>query len=224
MKKCVYYAIMGEYDNLKNPKFITPGWDYLCFTNNRELKSDIFEMIYIDDKLGDAKLSRKVKINFHKYVKNYDLSIYIDGNIQVVGNLDKFLKDTDIEDDEIDFVLAKHPYRKCIYKEAIACDIGKKDSPEVMQEQIAKYRKEGYPKKNGLVACSILIRKHGRSHLEKHCELWWNEVERHSVRDQLSFNYILWKYSLIKIKRFSYKIFNGAGGGYFKKYKHNKKV
>ena len=41
-KKIVYTAIMGEYDNLLDPAVINQDVDYVCFTNNKRLKSDIW--------------------------------------------------------------------------------------------------------------------------------------------------------------------------------------
>ena len=33
-RKTVYTCITGEYDELTEPDYITPGWDYICFTDN----------------------------------------------------------------------------------------------------------------------------------------------------------------------------------------------
>ena len=56
-----------------------------------------------------------------------------------------------------------------------------------------KYQKENLPNNTGLVDNSLIIRKHN----EKDCillmEKWWNEIKIYSYRDQLSFNYIMWK-------------------------------
>lgn len=31
--------MIGDYDNLKEPTVITKGWDYICYTSNKHLKS-----------------------------------------------------------------------------------------------------------------------------------------------------------------------------------------
>lgn len=33
MKKVVVTYIFGKYDTLKDPTVLTPGWDYLCFSD-----------------------------------------------------------------------------------------------------------------------------------------------------------------------------------------------
>ena len=41
-KKVVFTAIFGNYDNLKTPEYINPDWDYVCFTDNKNVESDVF--------------------------------------------------------------------------------------------------------------------------------------------------------------------------------------
>ena len=40
-------GIHENYDSLKDPAVIEDGIDYVCFTNNRKLKSEIYEMRYL---------------------------------------------------------------------------------------------------------------------------------------------------------------------------------
>ena len=43
-KKVVYTCITGGYDNLIDPSYVTEGYDYVCFTDNLELKSKVWEI------------------------------------------------------------------------------------------------------------------------------------------------------------------------------------
>jgi len=45
----IYTAIIGNYDTLKDPEYIDENCDYVCFTDNRELKSDIWQIRLIKD-------------------------------------------------------------------------------------------------------------------------------------------------------------------------------
>ena len=57
-----------------------------------------------------------------------------------------------------------------------------------------KIYKEGYPQGNGLTETGVLFRIHNAtSHFDR---LWWQCIEKYSRRDQLSFNYVLWKTSM----------------------------
>ena len=65
-KVVIYTVITGNYDSLSTPSFRSEGVDYLCFTNNRELQSDFWEIRHIEDGiLNDVGLSRKPKILAH---------------------------------------------------------------------------------------------------------------------------------------------------------------
>jgi hypothetical protein len=58
-----------------------------------------------------------------------------------------------------------------------------------------KYKSLNYPVNNGLASCGIIFRKH-TSKIAEFNEAWWNEITKHSRRDQLSFNYVMhnWKH------------------------------
>jgi len=220
-KKCIFFPLMGDYDDLKEPEYITPGWDYICFTNNPKLKSKNIDIRFVEDKeLDNPRFSRKIAILYHRYVGEYDLSISTGAQMQATCNLDHFVDKFLPKDESFDMSLANHPSRDCIYEEAKKCY--KRDNPNTIKKQMEFYEKEGCPKHNGLIASGIVIRRHHRKNLEDHCQKWWEQLLKYSFRDQLSFNYVLWKYKLVKINYFSYDILRGKGG-YFKKHQHKRK-
>lgn len=94
-----------------------------------------------------------------------------------------------------DIALHAHPHRNCIYDEASTCIKLGKDSPEVIRQQMERYRADGYPEKNGLVSGGIVYRRHTPT-IAKLNTYWWQEIKAHSRRDQLSFNYVSWKYGI----------------------------
>ena len=60
MRKAIYTFIIGNYDTLKTPGVMTPGWDYICLTDNPTLKSTIWDVRrsergHIDAGLEDKK-------------------------------------------------------------------------------------------------------------------------------------------------------------------------
>ena len=80
------------------------------------------------------------------------------------------------------------------------CKNLKKDTGANIDSQLERYRKEGYPEGNGLVQSNIVIRKHNSESCIKLMEAWWKEIYEGSHRDQLSFNYALWKTPDAKFK------------------------
>ena len=215
-KKVVYTCITGGYDNLMEPKFITPGFDYVCFTDDVEnTQSKVWQIRPIPDELynlSNVKKQRMVKINPHKYLSEYDESIWVDGSMMVIGDLNKFI-DEYCRDKSISVLFREHPARKCIYDEAETCLRMKKDTPENIKSQMDRYRKEGFPRKYGLVESNMIYRRHNNPYCIKLMETWAEEVRKGSHRDQLSFNYALWK---VGAEGYKCTKINVRGGLYFK--------
>lgn len=178
MRKVIYTAISDSYDTLKDPAIITKEWRYICYTNNKDIKSDVWEIIYLDSLT--VKQQRKIKIipPFE-----YDLCIWIDGSMKINCDLDVFINTYHSGY----FTLMKHPQRNCVYEEAVACIKRKKDDHNVIDEQVLAYKNRGYPADNGMVATGVIVRNNCGV-VKVFCEYWWNQVERYSKRDQLSFN------------------------------------
>lgn len=197
MKICVYTCILNDYDKLIEPFIVSKGIDYICFTNT-EIVSKNWKCIKInlDKDLTISKNCRKYKILPHLFLKDYDLSIWIDGNILIKDNLYSFIN-TYIQNK---ITVFNHnstiDKRNCIYEEYKAINKLKKDKSGLASIQIFKYRSENYPENNGLLCSGILIRKHNDKEIIKLMEEWWNEVKNFSHRDQLSFNYVVWKNKL----------------------------
>ena len=199
-KKVVYTCITGGYDNLIEPKFISEGFDYVCFTDNNELKSDVWKIKPLPKEtegLSQVKKQRYVKINPHLLLSEYDVSIWVDGNVTIKSDLnsfiDKFLTD------ECSIYVPKHPSRNCIYAESKAVISMNKDTKENVIPQIERYKKEGLPKDYGLLQSNIMLRKHNEKDCIRFMEQWFEELKNGSHRDQLSFNYVAWKNNDIKI-------------------------
>ena len=198
-RKVVYTCITGNYEPLDDPFFISEGFDYVCFTDSK-IKSDMWEVRPIPEELKSltpVKKQRCIKVNPHKYLKEYDLSIWVDGSVKLTADLNKFLAEKCSEDASI--FIPNHPSRKCIYQEMIACERQKKDTHANIEPQRIRYREERFPENYGLVQSNIIIRKHNEPDCIRLMETWWEEIRKGSHRDQLSFNYAAWKNSDIKI-------------------------
>ena len=89
-----------------------------------------------------------------------------------------------------------------------------------------RYEEEGFPKNYGLLQSNILLRKHNEEDCIRLMEAWFNELKDNSHRDQLSFNYVLWKNSDINVvymDKFIYKSKWFKWNLGHKKYKTNNK-
>ena len=190
--KILYTTIFGGYDDVTKPKLST-DWDWKCFSEENSIP------IYTDN----TRNAKKFKVLPHRYLQEYEYSIFIDGNMYVVGNVDelieKYLSDSNIA--FFDHNKNRMDPRDCIYDEYNAImNLGKndpnqkyKDDPQVMYNQVKRYQDEGYPSHNGLITGMVILRRHNERDCVRVMEDWWTEIKYGSKRDQLSFNYVAWK-------------------------------
>lgn len=190
-KVVIYTVITGNYDSLSTPSFRSEGVDYLCFTNNRELQSDFWEIRHIEDGiLNDVGLSRKPKILAHLYVGEYDTSIYVDAKYHIRGDLLEYARTYWGQSDMLSF---PHFRRDSVYEEAAACIEEKKGSPYLLKRQLEAYQKDDFPDDVGLFENGCIVRRHNSPQLIQLMEAWWDQLNIFSARDQLSLPYVCWK-------------------------------
>jgi len=222
--KVIYTAIFGGYDILQTPTFSLPDWDFICFSD-RKMDSEIWDVRVVEmPQDGDAvRSARKIKICAHEFLPGYDISVWVDGNIVVRGNINE-LADKHLSD----YNLAVYSHqttdpggRDGIYEEAkelIRMTKARKykGDPDTIRNQVEGYREEGYPQQAGLAVTSVLLRKHNSPKVKKVMKEWWKEVRDKSRRDQLSFNYAAWKHD------FNFKVIeeNGWDNKYFYRTQH----
>lgn len=193
-KRVVYTAIYGSKDVLKDPLYISKNFDYVCFTNDKDIKSNIWKVVYKEETHKDPVRSAKIfKVKPHEYLSEYDTSIWVDANFIVKNDLNSFLaKCDDLKD--ANMLLFQHDQgRNCIYDEAKIIIDHQKDDPDIVKKQIQKYREEEYPAQRGLSANSIMLKKHNDNDIIKLADMWWDEISQFSRRDQLSLYYCIWK-------------------------------
>jgi len=193
-KIAIYTVITNDYDSLKLPEVIDSRFEYFVFTDKPISGAGVWQVKPILSYFVDpARTSRFIKLHPHQLLKNFDIAIYIDSNLMLLGNisnlLEKFIKS------KMPIGGIKHPYRKSLYEELDACILLDKDNKEIMREQISRYKKEGFQDEN-LVEANFLMFDLKNSQTQLFLNYWWQEIENGSRRDQLSFNYALKKSGL----------------------------
>lgn len=196
MKLCVYTCITGGYDRPREfNEDQSDGVDFICFTDNLEsLTGTKWNAKPIPDELfrfSKVRQQRLIKALPHRYLPEYDSSLWIDGNIQVLCNVEKYLKDYPL--DRFSFYTRKHPTRDCTYEEGLAVIAIKRDTTEHVFPQIHKYQQEGFPEHFGLHETCIVYRNQRSPECKLLCNMWATEIIKRSHRDQLSLEYCRWK-------------------------------
>lgn len=202
-KIVVYTVILGGYDVLL-PTPDLPEVDFIAFCDvpvrSSHWKVQIIEPVFPDDL---ARSSRLHKILPHRFLSDYDISIYIDGNILIKGEfqslIEEGLKDHPMA--AFDHSYTKDP-KSGIYQEfeavkSFAREHQKNlDDPEILEKHHQFLLSENYPRDSGLNNGGLLLRRHHDPLVMEAMELWWHMVVHYSRRDQLSLNYALWKTGL----------------------------
>lgn len=187
----VYTAVIGNYDKLAEPPESLKDVRFVCFTDDLSLydKASRWEFRHVqrDEKLGQIKTAREIKIRPHKYFPEFQNSLWIDGNIRLNDAAATLINK--ILTSERDIFVINHPARQCIYAEGFECIRLQKDSPNTIIEWLKKIKSEGYPRNSGLAETNIIFRRHNEEKVKRAMELWWEILQSHSCRDQLSFNY-----------------------------------
>ena len=215
MRIAVYTAIFGpngdfthdenkDGQKLRLPETPIDKWHFISFLGG-----------------GNRIDARRFKMLPHKYLPEYDVSIWIDGKIIITDDImqpvKEYLK-------EVNFIVLAHPgdhRHLSIYEEAERCIAFNKGDPIAIKRQIEAYKKEGCPEDREVVATGVLIRRHHDPDVIKFNEAWWAEIQKHSVRDQISFPYVAWKHNLKYKKIVStheyFRSLGVVGANWFKK-------
>lgn len=193
----IYTAIVGNYDGIQQPIITDDRFDYILFSNDaKETSVGVWQVRPInydnDDKI---KIARWVKTHPEQLLEAYEFSVWMDANIQI--KTDYIYKRTVELFDKKDLISTViHPIRNCIYKEMfVVYDLGLETENTLLNWAKVLHRNE-YPHNNGLHETNIMYRIHSQSVVEKLDGFWWRCIDKYSRRDQLSFNYVLWKLNI----------------------------
>jgi hypothetical protein len=195
MKKVIFTFIIDGYDTLKDPTVVTPGWDYLCFSDEG-LGSSIWQPISSNGRPPGVTCPKRraslLKIEHHRTLaEGYDLCISLDGSMRINVDLDAFL--SEFWAPGTDMAIARHPHRDCIYDEGLEVLELKMDDPRVVDDQLRRYEADQFPRHQGLYGTRAMVKDMHSERLRRACDRWSSEYRAGSRRDQLSLNYALWR-------------------------------
>lgn len=172
----VFTAIFNNYDPLKEPLVITPGWEYICFTD-RPIKSKHWQIKVVPTDFPRT-MSKTIKILPHRLGITGN-SIYIDGSFVINCDLNEFYaKHTG----SISF--SRNPFRSCVYEEIHACIRNKRDTITSLTTHKKRLKEMKVPVNNGMAASGVIMRS-GEDWIP-FCEAWMAEYLKGCCRDQVA--------------------------------------
>lgn len=201
MKKiAIYTANVGHYDLLRQPYFpccYHDKFDFICFSNNIERSHvGIWEIRKVDfHDIDNTRIARYVKLHPHTLLQNYDNTIWVDSNIEIIGST-LFEKGLEMARNNVLVSSLKHPFWNCAYKDGYHCVLYSKDSFAAIKRHLNFLRMEDYPENNGLFETQILFRSNYSDVVKTINDEWWGIMCEFSKRDQLSINFLLRKHNV----------------------------
>ena len=140
---------------------------------------------------GTKILQRTVKTQPHLYLPaQYQISIYMDGNMQPNWpSVSTLFRRFQVE--KYDLVCWKHPVRTRVVDEAREVVRLKLESQEHVDKILSAQARDRFKDATGLCETGFMIRKH--SNIIDFSNSWQRAVEQ-CVRDQVSFDYMVWKH------------------------------
>lgn len=177
MKKAIYCVITGNYDTLK-PIVSFSGWDCICFTDDPDMNVRGWEMRVLPKSDSPVRQQRGIKILAHEFLPDYDLTIYMDGNMEAVRDPSGLIRQF-----RGGLMTKTHPRRNCVYQEGQRCiELGKADAGEI-RNQLKGYIDSDVPAQGGMWETGVIIRDRSAKDF---CEAWHDELTKGTHRDQIA--------------------------------------
>ncbi len=187
----VYTSVSKGYESLKPHEVINERFDYFAFTDGDVDDMGIYEVRPIPvEGYDDGRAIRYAKTHPHVLFSSYDVAIWLDTSLMIVGDIFPIIEDFIKSGKAIGS--SPHSQRQSVYEEFETCIKLQKDDVKIMQRQRDFYKSIKFDTneltENGFLAFNM---KHPK--LAPALETWWEQICQFSKRDQLSFNYSLVK-------------------------------
>lgn len=192
-KIAIYTAVFGNYDRICEPLYIDPNCDYYIFTDIDIPHDSVWKkrIIEFPEYVNTPFLkNRYVKMLPHIVLKEYDVSFYIDGNLQLVTTPSLYMKNFD---SKIGIGMHKHPSNVNLFEEVKYNVKLNKITNEEAKTIRKLYKLNNMPKNYGMFECNAILRDSQNDICIKIMEQWWKAVFNGIKRDQLYFTFVLFK-------------------------------
>jgi hypothetical protein len=186
-RRAVYRALIGGYEHLREEEVAHDSeLPFICFTDDPGLTSETWEIVLVEPRLPRdlTRSARALKIIGHPALADYDETLWVDNTVALTRAPD------DLFDDwlsDADVAAPLHSYRTSVLAEAEAVIEGGLDDYARVYEQLAhQLMDDGDVLEENPHWTGMLARRRTPV-TDAAMQTWWEQVLRHSRRDQLSF-------------------------------------
>lgn len=189
-RRVVYTCLFGYSERFLDQRLQSDELtDFVCFTDDKDLRSDFWKIVVAPKTLLDPhRRAKGFKHRPHLFFPNHEYSLYIDNTVELISHPSVFFRQA-IKRNSL-FMMFAHPERNCVYDEAEVVKSLALDDAKVIDEQMDFYRHNGFKSNSGLHATTVMLRKHNDPVIKIAMSEWHDHFLRYSKRDQLSFDVI----------------------------------
>lgn len=231
IKVCIYTVVLNQYDFIFPPIIKDNNIEFILISDDVSKSVKGWKTMPVKESLKGMSaimVNRYYKMKPHEFFSNYDLSIYIDGNIAIVGILKEFIENFFYSKFLIGLI--KHPNVLNAKEDINQCiKLNKIVDEKQLKNEYQNYLDDGFLDKEIYTENNVIIRKHNNSKVIKAMELWWECFKKSfNKRDQISLPYVRQKLNLdVKIYELNVREKNNnledKGNYAFKLYPHRSK-
>lgn len=185
----VYTSAIGNYDWILQPRVRPDGVDFLRFSDRKPWRLGHWahrDLPPLPAACSERLMTRLPKLCPHEVLPDHDIVVWIDGNIEVIGDLTPLLEQ--FVSLGTDVAMFPHPKGRTVSEEIDFAIKAEKILPEFFDaadQQRIRYREEGVSDEK-IVEASIIFYRLPSDALRMAGEKWWGELATYTQRDQIS--------------------------------------
>jgi len=189
--RAVYTALIGKYEELlEQPVAMTTSVRFICLTDDPDLTSETWEVHLVEPAFPQDSIrsARALKIRGHPILAEFEETLWIDNTVLLKADpadlLEQWLSGAD-------FALPTHSYRENIAAEFDVIAGHLIDDPARVNEQRAHYAATDPTVLDQPVHWTAVLARRATPAVQDLMSRWFDEVLRHSRRDQLSIGFAI---------------------------------
>jgi len=193
----VFTAQFGRADLVMPPTSQVHGVEFLVLTDEpmRVPRPWRIREVEIPHGISDPRLkNRWCKLHASEILADFDVSLYVDTHIQVVGDLGPLLGEFLRSGATVG--LLRHPHSRSVEDEVArgvrTGRIGRSDHAANWPTQLERHCAAGFSDDLGVYYATVVMRRHRGDRIAELEHAWWDDLSHGVLRDQVALPFALW--------------------------------
>jgi hypothetical protein len=181
-------ALYGDYDTFRDPVPQDGDVQYICVTDNPDLTSDVWDMVYWPKPHMKPLLAAKAPKMLPAWHCNARSSVWVDMSVQVMSPTFA-VEAAEYAGDGV--ATWPHPWNETIAKEVKESARQVRYEGQRLTDQVQRFHDAGMPPDTSVRHTAVVARGHNRD--TELMGLYWDAEFEWSAADQIGFMYACWR-------------------------------